>query len=693
MALLQKPARTPEEVECGRPLALQPSEVATFDEDQWYRRAFRGDDVPQLTLRAVAMGSLLGFLLAFTNLYVGLKTGWGLGVAITACIVSFTLWNACLKLGIARSPLSILESNCLQSSASAAGYSTGSTMVSAIPALLILSVTPEAPGGQQLSWPILAAWTFFLAMLGVSLAVPMKRNMINQERLRFPSGIAAAATLQSLFHHGREAAAKGQALLYAALVAGVPPILMDLPWRKGEHGRTGLLPDSSPIFNWLPSRGSKHGVAYSAADWNILLDNKLVMIAAGALTGPRVCFSMVLGGLLLCYWVGPAGLSAGAVHNPANAWREIGVWVGAPMMISAGLLSFAVQWRTLGRALRGLAAGSGRGHADVEVPTSWFAAGTLVASAGVLAIGHMHFGIPWHLGLLAVLLTFFLSLVACRATGESDITPIGALGKITQLVYGVLIPQNATANLMTAGITANAAASSADLLTDLKSGYLLGAHPRRQFVAQFLGIFAGTAATVFGFRLLVPDATALTGTAHSPPAFPAPAAQAWLAVAQVFQKGLQNLHPMARTCIFWGLAAGALLVAAELALPKARKWLPSPTGIGLGFILPFFNPLSMLIGAVLAWLWSRRSQPHAEGVVDGNPGRVPPFGDIGPASPPPPPERSAPGLAMPSRDGTRRAMLAGSPREYIVPVASGIIAGESIVSVIIALLNNLVLRH
>jgi uncharacterized oligopeptide transporter (OPT) family protein len=67
------------------------------------------------------MGSLLGFLLAFTNLYVGLKTGWGLGVAITACIVSFALWNACLKLGLTRTPLSILESNCLQSTASAAG--------------------------------------------------------------------------------------------------------------------------------------------------------------------------------------------------------------------------------------------------------------------------------------------------------------------------------------------------------------------------------------------------------------------------------------------------------------------------------------------------------------------------------------------------------------------------------------------
>jgi OPT family oligopeptide transporter len=282
-------------------------------------------------------------------------------------------------------------------------------------------------------------------------------------------------------------------------------------------------------------------------------------------------------------------------------------------------------------------------HAAAEVPLSWFAVMAMVASVGVLGIGHMHFGIPWHLGLLAVLLTFVLSLVACRATGESDITPIGALGKITQLVYGVLIPQNATANLMTAGITANAAASSADLLTDLKSGYLLGANPRRQFVAQFLGIFSGTAATVLGFRLLVPDVTVLTGTATSPATFPAPSAQAWLAVAEVFQKGVQNLHPMARTCIWWGLVAGTLLGLMEFAAPKYRKWLPSPIGLGLGFILPFFYPFSMLLGALLAWLWSRRNSAHAD--------------------------------------------------RYAVPVASGIIAGESIVSVIIALLTNLLLKR
>ena len=647
MPLFQKPARTPDEIAASKPLALSPAEVATFDEKTWYERAFRGEGTPQLTVRSVVLGSLLGFLLAFTNLYVGLKTGWGLGVAITACIVSFSLWNLCLRIGIARSPLSILESNCMQSTASAAGYSTGSTMVSATPALLLLSVSADHPQGQHLPWPILSAWTFFLAMLGVALAIPMKRNMINQEKLRFPSGIAAAVTLQSLFSEGKEALAKGKALLYAALVAAVPPIIMDIPFRKPSPDRNydGLVPESSRIFDWLPTpgRNPKTGASYLASDWNFVLDNKLVMIAAGALTGPRICLSMVAGGVALMSWLGPTGMSAGAVHSAGRAWREIGIWVGAPIMIAAGLVTFFSQWRTIVRALGGIGGGKKVDYATAEVPGSWFLALGSVATVGVLVIGHVFFHIPWHLGLVAVLLTFFLALVMCRATGESDITPIGAMGKITQLTYGVLIPQNATANLMTASITANAGAASADLLTDLKSGYLLGAHPRRQFIAQLLGVFGGTAATVIGFHLLVPDVRVLTGSGNGPPTFAAPSAQSWLAVAQLFQQGVDKLHPMARQGLWWGGLVGVVLAVLELALPKRKRWIPSPVGLGLGLMLPFFNPFSMLLGALGAWCWSRQRPQHAE--------------------------------------------------RYVVPLSSGIIAGESIVSVVIALLNNLLLRH
>jgi uncharacterized oligopeptide transporter (OPT) family protein len=241
-----------------------------------------------------------------------------------------------------------------------------------------------------------------------------------------------------------------------------------------------------------------------------------------------------------------------------------------------------------------------------------------------------------------VLMTFFLALVACRATGETDVTPTGAMGKITQLTYGVLMPQSTSANLMTAAITAGSASASADLLNDLKSGYLLGANPRRQFIAQLSGILTGTIATVIGYFALVPDATALTGKPGVDPAFAAPAAQQWKAVAEVFRVGIANLHPMAREAIAVGIALGLALSVMEALVPKSKKFLPSPTGIGLGFILPFYYPLAMFLGALLAALAHKFSKTRAE--------------------------------------------------RYTVPISSGLIAGESIVGVIVAIVNNFILR-
>ncbi|TMJ70330.1 MAG: hypothetical protein E6G80_11740, partial [Alphaproteobacteria bacterium] len=102
-------------------------------ERQWYEQVYRGqgDSMAQLTWRAVLIGSCLGGVLSLTNLYIGLKAGWGFGVAITASILSYAIWTSLLKVGLARTPMTILENNCMQSTASSAGYSTGGTLVSA----------------------------------------------------------------------------------------------------------------------------------------------------------------------------------------------------------------------------------------------------------------------------------------------------------------------------------------------------------------------------------------------------------------------------------------------------------------------------------------------------------------------------------------------------------------------------------
>jgi OPT family oligopeptide transporter len=687
VSLFQKPAATPEEIEASKPLAIPPEEVAAFDEAEWYARAYR-HDAPQLTVRALVMGTVLGFFLAFTNVYIGLKTGWFLGVNLTACILSYAVWASLQRVGLAKDRMSILESTCAVSTASSAGYATGFLTISAVPAMLLLTVTEATPRGTSIKWPALALWILFLAALGVVLAIPMKRNMINREKLKFPSGTAAAVTLQGLYSDGKEALKRARALFVVAGLSALTPIFKDLEIRKvGVDPKTGsvlrdtILPAQSNIFDWIPrvlpeswthrllnagpAKLHPGGAPFHLSDFQLKLDHGGALIFAGILVGIRITFWMFIGGLILVLlmtppamnaeWINALGVSTSAVTKPGSAWKEIGIWTGAPILVSSGLVSFLAQWRTIVRAIDGMIPTRKKATAyrdatpetvsreDVEVPLKWFVRGIVVAGAGVVIVAWQAFDIPLHLGVLAVAMTFVLALVACRATGESDITPGGPLGKIMQLTYGVLMPQSSTANLQTAAITASASLASADLLNDLKCGYLLGANPRRQFVAQAAGILTGTIATTICFFVLVPDASVLTGTDLKAPAFPAPAAQQWKAVAEVFKYGLGNLHPMAGTAIRYGLSIGAVLALAEILVPKRhRKWIPSPTGIGLGMVLPFFYPLAMFTGAIFAELATAINKAWTE--------------------------------------------------RYLMAIAAGGIAGESIVGVLVQALNNFVLH-
>jgi uncharacterized oligopeptide transporter (OPT) family protein len=161
---------------------------------------------------------------------------------------------------------------------------------------------------------------------------------------------------------------------------------------------------------------------------------------------------------------------------------------------------------------------------------------------------------------------------------------------------------------MAANITSGAATSSADLLTDLKSGYLLGAHPRKQFIAQFAGIFVGTLVTVLSFAVLVPDASVL-GSEQ----FPAPAAQTWSAVAKALSLGLSSLAPVKAWAIAVGGALGVVLVLLPLALPKRfHVWVPSASAFGLAWVFDWYYGLLFLLGALLAAGYKRRSPQAAE---------------------------------------------------------------------------------
>jgi putative OPT family oligopeptide transporter len=617
-----------------------PSDASPEQRDlHWYTHVYRGDRVPQLTLRAVAMGAMLGMLMSVSNLYTTLKVGWSFGVAITSCVISYVIWNAFRALSGGRlTPMSILENNCMQSTASAAGASTGSTIGTCFGALLLLD-----PLHRHLSWPIVASFTLATAALGVFLAIPMKRQMINQEQLPFPSGIAAATTLRSLYTSGNEALRKAYVLVAALVVGAVIGVLNTaedqfvalgkfFAWMKA-HLFDVHLPDLVPADGFRLLAG-KPMVAFG-------FEPSALLIAAGMIVGLRVSLSMLAASAALFYVVAPwlqsldalnanvAGyvpsiplVGGGALYHPVR-WA---LWGGASVLVFSSLASLALQWRTVARSFRILrrsnaAVASGDIEAKmaaIEVPNSWFVAGIVPIAIAMLLVQILAFQIQWWAGLIAVGMSFVLSLVACRTTGETDTTPVGPMGKVMQLLFAVVSPGNVTHNLVSAGVGANSAAASADLLTDLKSGYLLGANPRRQFLAQFVGVFFGTLAIVPAWYLMIPDAAALEK-------FPLPATQTWVAVARVLSLGIATLPMSARIAILIGALIGVAIPLLEKMFPRARPYLPSATGLGLGWLVFFSNALSFAIGAVVAWAWgvaNKKSQesfnvPIASGLIAG----------------------------------------------------------------------------
>jgi len=222
-----------------------------------------------------------------------------------------------------------------------------------------------------------------------------------------------------------------------------------------------------------------------------------------------------------------------------------------------------------------------------------------------------------------------LAAVAARAGAEIGINPIGALGKVTQLTYGVIAPGNMTANLMTAGITAGASASCSDTVGNLKVGYMVGANPRRQFIAQLFGVLAGAFLAVPAYFILVPDANMLGGDR-----FPAPSALVWAGVAKVLSQGLATLPPSVVLAMAIAFACGVIIVVVDRVFPKAKPYTPSPTALGIALVIPAYTSFSMFVGALIAWILEKRAAK---------------WNDM-----------------------------------YTIPIASGCIAGESIAGVLLA---------
>jgi uncharacterized oligopeptide transporter (OPT) family protein len=529
----------------------------------------------ELSLRAVLTGAVLGILLTPSNVYAGLKIGWSFNMSIIALLVGFGIWQSLARRNSRQPAWTLHESNINQTVASAAASIISGGLVAPIPAYTLLT-------GQQLDPIPMMAWVFSVSFLGIWIAWYLRPTLLNDHGLKFPEGMATLETLQHIYHHGQEAVVRIKVLFSAALLSGLVKWVDGFVWA---------------IARWAPTAQLER--------LTFTLDPSLLLIGFGGIIGIRVGLTLILGSLLAWGALAPWLISEGWVllapdaNGPQFAKLvEWLLWPGVSLMVCSTLSALGI--RLFNSPKHASKPNTPRARAPFSLGP---ALGLMLSIALVVGLQAALFGIDVWMALLSIPLAICLAVVAARVVGATGIAPIGAIGKLSQLTFGLIAPGQVPINLMSANTAGGAAGQSTDLMNDFKLGLAIGATPKKQVMAQCIGIFLGSVVGVLVYLALIPDPQHMLLTEQ----WPAPAVATWKAVAQTLTHGLESLSPQIRWAIFIGGFVGLVLGALDSLLPqRMARWLPSTAALGLAFVLPASTSMMMGLGAVLTWIVSRR---------------------------------------------------------------------------------------
>jgi uncharacterized oligopeptide transporter (OPT) family protein len=538
----------------------------------------------EATIRALVSGAVIGVLLAAGNVYTVFKVGVIDGGSITAALLAFAMFGGFKRLQ--RTPYSALENNITQTAAASAAVMSFVTGVAGpIPALALM--------GTQFPSAAVMLFGAAVGLLGVFVAALLRRRLVVEEALPFPTGIATGEVIETIFSARHIALRRILLLAVAAGVAGA------VTWFR--DGRPAVIPQGFMVGGTLAGVAvAKLGVGFSCSP---------LMLATGAMVGVRGAAGMLAGGtiakLVLAPWLLRAGIVADADYGSFNRWL---VWPALGLLVSGSFLPLLLDGGTLVRSLRQLAvwrstpAGAPRSNDGSVAPRLW--GPLLLASVTVIfLLGWLVFGINPLVTVGALVLALVLANVAARATGETDFSPGGPMGTVSLMATASRGP---VTGIMSGALSLGMTSQTSQTLWAFRAGHHLGASPRAQIGAQILGVLVGAAVTVPVYFVIASS----YGIGNE--RMPAVAALSWRATAEA----MQGLTALPR----WGAAAGMIGVAAGAGLTllgRARlgRILPSAASLGVGFMLPPSLTLVALAGALLALgavrLWRDRGIDQA----------------------------------------------------------------------------------
>ncbi len=452
---------------------------------------------PELTARALLVGTLLGMVFGGSSLYLVLKVGMTVSASIPVAVISVTLFRLLAKVGLR--PASVLEHNIVQTAGSAGesiAFGVGVTM----PAILILGF------GLELSRVALVA--VLGGLLGILMMIPLRRALIVQQHgiLKYPEGTACAQVLRA--SEGKDTG--GARTIFGAFSLA---FLYAVVWKA--------------LKGWREVPGTEFGKPLQAG--SVAVEVAPELLGVGYIIGPQIAMTMAGGGVLaylvlipLIKFFGsaiPGPLEPGTVPisemGPSQIRSAYVLYIGAGAVAAGGLVSLLRSLPTIVHGMRsGLAdlrSGAGAAAAvlrtDRDLSMKFVLFGVCGLIGAILSAGTLHMN--WLGAILIVVLGFLFVTVSSRLTGEigSSSNPISGMTVATLLLtclaflgVGWTGPTYYVTALSVGAIVCIAASNGGTTSQDLKTGFLIGATPRLQQIAILVG--AGCSALVIGPILL-----------------------------------------------------------------------------------------------------------------------------------------------------------------------------------------------
>ena len=230
---------------------------------------------------------------------------------------------------------------------------------------------------------------------------------------------------------------------------------------------------------------------------------------------------------------------------------------------------------------------------------------------------YAYFGVAIWLTILAVLLSIPLMLVGLRVLGETNWGPISQISNMMQALFAAIAPGNLIVNMGSSGTTGTIASQSEAIMQDYKVGHMIGSTPRHLTYMQLLAAPVGAATVAYIYPVL----RGIYGVGGEG-ALSAPASVRWAGFAEFLSGGFSNLPSETLWWFAIGSVVGILLTLLEQRWKTAT---PSPTGLGIGMLVPGSVVLTMVVGGFLGLVWSRldprrhekTSIPLASGLIAG----------------------------------------------------------------------------